>query len=202
MTSEATVRPAVEVWSHGYLVAKSDVTAADEALRQAQFRLGDMRAMNAKCRQQVEAGMRSDPGRKLFTTQQSLATPGGGYGIVHARCDHPTGEVCTHDAASPRFTVVEIARAEAAVEEAQVNAEAAREALAAAPGPVDAVAEAVAAGRRYIHWPPRKEADPRVTQVWRGNPVSDEFLDKLGPEGLRRELARGTIVDVGPWVRP
>ena len=194
MTTDTMTLPAL---SPQYLIAQVERDKAKKALARIRGRLVYMEGQNEQHESEVKEKSRHN--LPLLTNAQALQRGNGsGFEIVHYRCkceDLPGEPECLCNPRRSPFLPSDLEAVEDAISKAEAKVSKAEKTLEDTPSEFDAFANAREADARFCWWPADKYVDPRIRR-FRGQPVTPEQMNALGPHGLNRGVQVGGIVEV------
>lgn len=188
----------LEALTSAYLIARVERDDARKAATSARGRAEAMVDKNARHGAEVARAERESYGEK-FVTNAAVQVRGTGSGVrvIYSRCTHDNPADCTHDARSSPWSEDQIADAYTAADAAAEVAVAAAADFRAleAESSFNVADAATAEGARFAWWPDQRFVDPRRYR-YRGQPVTAEEIDLIGPFELRRLINSGGVVEV------
>jgi len=188
----------LEALAPAYLSARVERDAARKAATSARGRAEAMVDKNRRHAAEVARGERDGYGAPMVTNAYTQIHGGSGVTVVYSRCRHDDPTTCDHDARSSPWSEDQITDAYAAADTADELAAAAVDRFHDLEGDsasFDVAAVALAAGARFVWWPPDRFVNPTRAQ-YRGQIVTAAELDLIGPFELRRLINSGGVVEV------
>jgi len=188
----------LEALSPTYLAARVERDDARDAARAFRGRAEGMTDRNELHARELARAERVSYGQPFVTNAFALARgTGSGLTVIYSRCRHDDPHDCDHDARSSPWSDEQIAAAYDAADDAAQDAADAADRFGdleqlASFNVADAARDA---GSRFCWWPASRFVDPRRYQ-YRGQPITADELDDLGPFELRRLLNDGGVVEI------